>query len=174
MTDAGKGSRRRWPLYFAGAAVVLLMAGGAVATGLVIHSLWASTDTVILTGHDAHSRIKDTGVTLPDSADELFYAYQPQFADYHDTWISFSVDPDACMAAAQELALLGSKAPVFVAGTRSRYAWVNGGPAYHHPELATRHWDLTTVTNGKVFEAKRFFILVDTDTSRIYMSLRAK
>ncbi|MBN2494537.1 MAG: hypothetical protein JXR96_08110, partial [Deltaproteobacteria bacterium] len=130
-------------------------------------------ETIVGMDDAARGCIAASGVHLPPTATELYYAFQPQFADYLDTWISFSASSTDCMSAARSLARLERDEPVFVAGTRSRSDAVTGGPAYHHPELATPRWDLSGVTNGKLFETKDLFVLVDTDRSRVYIALRS-
>jgi hypothetical protein len=132
-----------------------------------------STKTIVKTGEAARSSIAASGVTLPASASNLYYALQPQFSDNLDTWISFSADRADCMATAK--AVSGSKAiaPVFTPGTRSKSDAVTGGPAYHHAEYATPLWDLSTVKNGTMLETKGLFVLVDLDVDKVYISLRA-
>jgi hypothetical protein len=132
-----------------------------------------STKTIVKTGEAARSRITATGVTLPASASNLYYAHQPQFSDTLDTWISFSADSAECMVAAKAVAGGKAIAPVFTPGTRSKSEAVTGGPAYHHAEYATRLWDLSTVKNGTMLETKGLFVLVDLDAHRVYISLRA-
>jgi hypothetical protein len=132
-----------------------------------------NTSTVIRTDEAARSKIVSSGVTLPASATNLYYAFQPQFADYLDTWISFSATPSDCMSVAQAIASTKTNTPVFAVGTKSKDANVAGGPAYHHPEYASPRWDLSTVTNGTMFETTGLFVLVDTDKDRVYVSLRA-
>ena len=132
-----------------------------------------NTDTVVKTGEDARKRIVSSGVTLPASATNLYYAFQPQFADYLDTWISFTANPTDCLSVAQIVAGTKTNTPVFVSGTRSRFDNVTGGPGYHHPEYASVYWDLDKTTNGTMFEADGLFIMVDKDRNRIHISLRA-
>lgn len=132
-----------------------------------------NTSTVVRVDEAARSKIVSSGVTLPASATNLYYAFQPQFADYLDTWISFSATPSGCMSVARTIASTKTNAPVFGVGTKSKDANVTGGPAYHHPEYASPRWDLSTVTNGTMFETTGLFVLVDTDNNRVYVSLRA-
>ncbi len=132
------------------------------------------TRTVVKTDENARSHIESSGVKLPASATDLYYAYQPQFADYLDTWISFTATAADCKSVAESLAGSKTSRPTFVSGTRSQSVAVTGGPAYHHPEFATTRWDLSTVTNGTVFETKGLFVLIDNDKSRIYISMRTR
>ena len=147
--------------------IVILSVAIAVVAGCGV-----DTSTIVETGEAARSRIVSNGVALPASATDLYYAFQPQFADHLDTWISFSASPADCLSVAQAVASTKTNAPVFVAGTPSRFDNVTGGPAYHHSEYASPYWDLSTVTNGTMFETKRLFVLVDTDKNRVYISLR--
>ena len=132
-----------------------------------------STKTIVKTGEAARSSIAASGVTLPASASNLYYAHQPQFSDNLDTWISFSANSTDCMATAKAVA--GGKAitPVFILGTRSRSEAVSEGPAYHHAEYATPLWDLSTVKNGTMLETNGLFVLVDLDAHKVYIALRA-
>jgi hypothetical protein len=130
--------------------------------------------STVRTDEAARGRILSNGVKLPGSATNLYYAFQPQFADYLDTWISFTATPADCMGVVQALARSKTNAPAFVSGTRSRDDAVTGGPAYHHPEFASPCWDLSSVTNGTMFETKALFVLIDNDKHRVYISLRAQ
>ena len=132
-----------------------------------------STDTVIQTGATARSQIVANGVSLPSSATDFYYAFQPQFSDHLDTWISFSATPADCMIAAQAVAGKKIPTPVFISGTRSQHNNVTGGPAYHQPKYASSYWNLSTITHGSMFECKGLFVLVDTDKNKVYISLRA-
>jgi hypothetical protein len=146
---------------------------GIMTTCAVVAGCGVSTDTVVRTGDRARSRILSSGVTLPISATNLYYAFQPQFADYLDTWISFSASPADCLSVARTLASAKTNNPALVPGTRSRFDNVTGGPGYHHPEYRSAHWDLGTVTHGTMFETDGLFVMVDTERNRIYISLRA-
>ena len=114
----------------------------------------------------ARGRIVSSGVSLPASATNLFYAHQPQFADYLDTWISFSASPADCMTSAQAISGTKTNAPVFVPGTKHKQA-------NHHPESVSQRWGLNTITNGTIFETKGLFVLVDQDRNIVYISMRA-
>ena len=113
-----------------------------------------------------------SGVKLPISATALYYAFQPQFADHLDTWISFSADAAECISTAQALARTKNPKPDFVSGTRSSSDAITGGPAYHHPEFASPRWNLSTVRNGTIFETKGLFVLIDNENNRTYIALR--
>ena len=132
-----------------------------------------STKTIVKTGEAARSSIAASGVTLPSSASNLYYANQPQFSDNLDTWISFSANSGDCMTTAKAFAVGKTIALVFNPGTRSKSDAVTGGPAYHHAEYATPLWDLSTVKNGTMIETKGLFVLVDLDANKVYISLRA-
>jgi hypothetical protein len=140
---------------------------------LAVSGCGLSTGTTVRTGEAARGRILSNGVRLPISATNLYYAFQPQFANYIDTWISFTATPADCTSVAQALARSKTNAPVFVPGTRSREDAVTRGPAYHHPEFASPCWNLSSVTNGTMFETKGLFVLIDNDNHRIYVSLRS-
>ncbi len=131
------------------------------------------TSTVVKTGEDARSKIESRGVALPASATNLYYAFQPQFANYLDTWISFTANPTDCLSVAQAVAGTKKKTPVFVSGTRSREDYVTAGPRYDHPEYASIYWDLGKTTNGTMFETDGLFIMIDKDKNRIHISLKA-
>ncbi len=146
---------------------ILLLCIG-VSTGCGV-----GTGTVVRTDGAARSRIVSSGVALPASATNLYYAFQAQFADHLDTWISFSSSSADCTSVAHAIASTKTTSPTFVAGTKSKHDNVSGGPAYHHPEYASPRWDLSTVTNGTMFETKGLFVLVDTDKNRVYISQRA-
>lgn len=148
--------------------IVFLGAVLAILTGCGLN-----TSTVVRTDEAARSKIVSSGVSLPASATNLYYAYQPQFADYLDTWMSFSATSNDCISVAQAIAGKKTPSPVFVTGTKSMHDNVSGGPAYHHPEYASPRWDLSTVTNGTMFETNGLFVLVDTDKNVIYISQRA-
>ena len=77
------------------------------------------------------------------------------------------------MSVAQAVARTKAPTPSFVPGTRSNRNATTGGPAYHHREFASSLWDLSTVTNGTMFETKGLFVLIDNDKNRIYIALRS-
>ena len=169
--------KRRWPLFLGGFLVgsfTTVVVLGLTVLFFVIRDFSKDCANVVLTDEGARSKIEQIGVKLPNSATNLYYALQPQFADYHDTWVSFSANAMDCTNFAHRLASREIDAPVFVPGTRSRHEPVTKGPAYHQPALATPRWNLTTVTNGGVFEARRLFILVDTGNNRVYVSTRTR
>ena len=139
---------------------------------LVVSGCGPDTRTVIQTDEAARASILDSGVKLPASARDLYFAFQPQFANYLDTWISFSAEAAECMSAAQAIARTKTPAPNFVSGTRSSSDAVSGGPAYHHHEFASPRWDLSTVRNGTTFEANGLFVLIDNDKNRTYIALK--
>jgi hypothetical protein len=146
----------------------------AVAITAVLFTSGCGPDlrTVVHTDKAARAPILATGVTLPTSATDLYYAFQPQFSDYIDTWISFSADAADCVSAAQAAARTKTPTPTFVAGTQSPLKRVTGGAAYHHPEFASPRWDLSTVRNGTMFETNGLFVLIDTDKNRTYIAMR--
>lgn len=142
--------------------IMLIMAGCGV-----------NTDTVIQLDAGARSYIATNGVSLPASATDLYYAFQPQFSDHLDTWISFSATSADCIIVAQAVASKKVANPVFISGTRSQRDNVTGGPAYHQPKYASKYWNLSAVTHGSMFECKGLFVLVDTDKNKVYISLRS-
>jgi len=125
-----------------------------------------------MTGESARSRIIASGVTLPASASDLYYAHQPQFSDRLDTWISFSTNSADSMATAKAVAGIKAKTAVFSPGTRSKSEAITGGPAYNDAKYTTPYWDLSTVSNGTMFETKGMFVMVDLDVHKVYISLR--
>lgn len=131
------------------------------------------TKTVIETGAAARTQITANGLSLPASATDLYYAFQPQFSDHLDTWVSFSASQADCRSVAQAVASKMVATPVFTSGTRSKHKNVTGGPAYHHPKYTSIYWNLSTVTNGSMFECKGLFVLIDTDKNKVYISFRA-
>ena len=159
--------------FLTGCVTTVVVLGLAVLL-FAIRDIWKSCDTVVLVDEAARSKIQEIGAALPNSASNLYYALQPQFADYHDTWASFSANVADCRDYARSLASREIDAPVFVPGPRSRHEPVTKGPAYHHPALATQWWNLAAVTNGEVFEARRLFILVDAGNNRVYVSTRTQ
>lgn len=170
-------SIRRWRPFLGGflvGCVTTVAVLGFSVLFFVIRDLGRSCDTVVLMDEAARNKIEEIGVKLPNSASNLYYALQPQFADYHDTWASFSATAADCEDFARRLASREIDAPVFVPGTHSRHEQVTRGPAYHQPALATPRWNLTTVTNGEVFEVRRLFILVDIGNDRVYVSTRTQ
>src|SRR4051812_29634562 len=93
--------------------IILILSIAVTGCGL-------DTSTIIVTDEAARNRIESSGVKLPASATNLYYAFQPQFADYLDTWISFTANPADCKSVAEALARAKTNAPAFVPGTRSR------------------------------------------------------
>lgn len=153
--------------------ILLALAICALAFTLMFAPVWLATHTILRTDESARASIEAHGVTLPDSAKGLYYAFQPQFADHLDTWISFSASATDCKTAAEAIARTKAPDPRFIPGTRPGSDAVAGGPAYHHPEYASAHWDLSTVANGTMFETNGLFVLIDKDRSRVYIALRA-
>ena len=145
----------------------------ALMFALIASSCGPDLRTVIHTDKAAKAPILASGVTLPSSATNLYYAFQPQFSDHLDTWISFSAAPADCMSAAQALARTKTPTPGFASGTRSSSAAITGGPAYHHPEFASARWDLSKVRSGTMFETNGLFVLIDNDNHRTYIALRS-
>jgi uncharacterized protein with LGFP repeats len=88
----------------------------------------------------------------------------------HTEYIAFSTAPADAMRAAVAYARRATNSPTFAAGTKSEYRFINEGPGHWGPEWATPLWDITTITNGQVFEIRHLFVLVDSDKSRVYIS----
>ena len=124
-------------------------------------------------GEKARKKIESYGLGLPKSATNLYYAYQPQFADRLDTWIAFSADSEDCMRIARKIAATKSDSPKFISGTRAKSEAVSAGPKYGYTGYATSLWDLSVVKAGTKFEIDGLFVLVDLDHNRVFISLRS-
>jgi len=144
----------------------------ALTFALITSGCGPNTRTVIHTDEAARAPILATGVKLPTSATNLYYAFQPQFADNINTWISFSAEAADCVSAAQAAARTKTPTPDFVSGTQSTSKAVTGGAAYHHPEFVSPRWDLSTVRSGTMFETNGLFVLIDKDKNRTYIAIR--
>jgi hypothetical protein len=145
-----------------------LIALGCIAAAMIFAFIYSSflPDMVPVhrTGRSARASIEASGVKLPASATDLHYDFESQFSTYRDTWISFSASASDCMSAARAFARTQAPAPQFVPGTQ---------PGLAITRVALRHWDLSAVKNGMVFETGDLFVLIDTDANTVYITLRA-
>jgi hypothetical protein len=94
--------KRRWPWFLGGflvGSLLTFVVMGWVIFCFVIGDLRNASkafEIVALADESARNKIEGIGEKLPASATNLYYEFQPQFADYHDTWISFSASAADC------------------------------------------------------------------------------
>lgn len=160
--------KRRWPAFLAGAITSLLVIVIIIGLKFVAGSLANFGGPRVLTDAAVRARIEERGVTLPASAGSLYHSIVA-FVD-HTEFIGFTTAPEDAMPVAIAFARRATNSPAFVPGTRSEHSFVNKGPAGWGPEWASALWDISSVTNGRVFEIRHLFVLVDTDKSRVYIS----
>ena len=168
MNDTRQTPRRRWPAFLAGVTATLFLVG-IVHFGLTFARGMASWGHPVVVSDEAvRSRLVERGVNLPVSAHHLYHSIAG-FVD-HTEYIAFSAAPSDAMPTALAFARRATNSPSFTPVTKSKHRFINDGPKYWGPEWATPLWDITTVTNGQMFEMRHLFIVVDTDKSRVYIS----
>ena len=168
MSDIQQSPRRRWPAFIAGVIVTLILTG-IVHFCLTFASGMANWGQPVVASDEAvRSRLAARGVDLPASAHHLYHSLAG-FVD-HNEYIAFSTAPADAMPVAMAFAQRATNSPSFRPGTKSEHSFINDGPRCWGPKWATSLWDITTVTNGQMFEMRHLFVLVDTDKSRVYIS----
>lgn len=168
MNQEPTKQRRRWPWFFAGVILALLATGVTTILIGVGHGLAGWGTPRVITDEAVRARLQERGVHLPPSAHNLYHSIAG-FVD-HTEYIAFSATPDESMAAAFAYAKRTTDNPQFIDGARSQFPFINDGPGHWGDEWATTLWDIKPVTKGKVFEERHVFVLVDTETSRVFIS----
>jgi hypothetical protein len=154
---------RFWPVFLAGVLAGLLIAWAGSAVVRISRNALRLGAEEVLTDGSIRQRIGDCGVSLPELTGNLYYSVSG-FVDCTE-FIAFSAPPGDSMRAAQSFASRKSNGAVLNSGNRSRHDFVNNGPI-----PATPLWDIGTVANGLMCEGDGFFVLVDTDTNRVYVA----
>ena len=160
--------RRLWPVFLAGVIVTLTLVGIAHFFQQLGRGMASWGQPVVVTDEAVRTRLANSGVDLPASAHHLYHAIAG-FTD-HTEYIAFSTAPSDAMPTAIAFAQSATNSPSFTQGTKSKHSFINDGPRSLGSEWDSPLWDITTVTNGQVFELEHLFILVDTDKSRVYIS----
>jgi hypothetical protein len=168
MNVVSTKQRRRWPWFLAGVLLTLLLTGATVLIMDVGRGLAAWGTPQVITDEAVRARLTERGVKLPPTAHKLYHSIAG-FVD-HSEYIAFSATPDECLAAAVAYAKRSSDRPEFKDGIRSQYDFINEGPGHWGDEWKTPLWDIQGVINGRVYEERHLFVLIDTDASRVFIS----
>jgi uncharacterized protein with LGFP repeats len=153
----------------AGAITALLVTGGVFGILNIAKGFDKFGSPRVMTDDVVRTQIEGRGVELPASAGKLYYSIAG-FVDQTE-FIAFTTAPTDVMQSAISFAQQATNVPVFKSGSKSEYSFINDGPKGWGPEWATPLWDISSVKNGQMFEIRHMFILVDTDNSRVYISM---
>ena len=168
MNEKTNKPRSRWLAFLAGALVTLAIVCVVSIASKFSQGLAQWGRPIVCSDDAVRNRFAERGINLPTSAHHLYHAIAG-FVD-HSEFIGFSTAPEDTLPCAISYAKQRTNSPTFVTGTRSKYDFINKGPQIWGKQWATPLWDITTVTNGQLFEVEHTFILVDTDKNRIYIA----
>jgi hypothetical protein len=145
----------------------------AIFIAAILTTCQSFPDSISHKGEEAREAILACGVPIPASAKDLFHAYEPQFAQHLDTWISFTASPADCTSVATALANAKAADPKFFPFKGAERDAPTEGPRGPGLYIPSPDWNIFAVNKGMAFKAKGFFVLVDNDAGRIYIALRA-
>ena len=160
--------RRRWPWFITGFVISLIVTITAIRISAYVRRLGAWGMPQVTSDNAVRARLDGRGVLLPESAHHLYHAIAG-FVD-HEEYIAFSAPYNDCMSSAMKYARRQTNEPIFSKGTKSEYEFINEGPAHWGTEWATPLWDIHNVKSGLVFEERHVFVMVDTDSNRVFIS----
>lgn len=151
--------------------VLLAVAGIAFvgSTGLLWFGMWRASQPRVALGSVARSEIRKKCIPIPDNARDEFYWYK-QGID-HTAYLSFTLPAHEAEAWLSDEVRNNGLSATLVPGNKSEFQWINEGPSRSKPKKwKPEYWNLTSITNGLMYERRHWFGCVDPDTGRIYIS----